>query len=155
MGKLTTNYIYYKVQRGEVLGVMSICKVVGQHEATTPTDAIQAVMFLPEVATRLDTQMSMSSNVEDLVISASKLDRNRGEATQRKGVSPARHHSHQSGNPGPAFRNYYKSPQGGKYFRRSTSKDKSSGPSRSGPSQQPRSPSDSRFLGEENICAPQ
>ena len=62
-GAVITKYIYYKVQKGEPVNVMNVCQVVGQHENTSPADAIQSVMYLPEVATRLDTQMSTASNV--------------------------------------------------------------------------------------------
>ena len=53
---------------------MSICQVVGRHEADNPNDHIQSIMYLPEHATRLDTQMSTASNVEELFINSTGVD---------------------------------------------------------------------------------
>ena len=66
------------MQKGESIGVMSICQMVGRHESDHPSDQIQSVQYLPEHATRLHTQMSTASNVEELFINSTKLDRNRG-----------------------------------------------------------------------------
>ena len=94
-GTVITKYIYYKVQKGEPVNVMNVCQVVGQHETSTPADAIQSVMYLPEVATRLDTQMSTASNVEELVIASTRIERGRGYSPKNVGQphrpnSPAR-----------------------------------------------------------------
>ena len=159
-GTVITKYIYYKVQKGEPVGVMNICQVVGQHETTTPGDAIQSVMYLPEIATRLDTQMSTASNVEELVIASTRLDRNRGYSPKdnshppRQNASPARQPHHQAGRSGQNFKKYeyYKSPNGSRYFKsgsnyfkRSSSKENTSTPSRPGSNQRPRPTSSHRF----------
>merc|ERR1712030_291974 len=113
MGAVITKYIYYKVQKGEPVNVMNVCQVIGQHETTSPTDAIQSVMYLPEVATRLDTQMSTASNVEELVIASSRIERGRGYSPKQGGQqhrpnSPARQNQNSGGS-------NYRSP-GGSYY---------------------------------------
>ena len=158
-GTVITKYIYYKVQKGEPVNVMNVCQVVGQHETSTPADAIQSVMYLPEVATRLDTQMSTASNVEELVIASTKIERGRGYSPKNIGQpprpnSPARQNQNKSGNSRQNFKRveYYKSPGGSQYFksgsnynRRSSSKDKNTAPSRPGSNQRQRPPSAQRF----------
>merc|ERR1712030_261604 len=49
-----SKYIGYKIQKGEPINVMGVCQVISAHENTTPTDAIQSTLYLPEIATRLD-----------------------------------------------------------------------------------------------------
>ena len=158
-GTVITKYIYYKVQKGEPVNVMNVCQVVGQHETSTPADAIQSVMYLPEIATRLDTQMSTASNVEELVIASTRMERGRGYSPKNIGQpprpnSPARQNHNQTGNSSQNFKRveYYKSPGGSKYFksgsnynRRSSSKDKNTAPSRPGSNQRQRPPSAQRF----------
>ena len=73
-----SNYVQLKMAKGESIGVMLVCQMVGRHESDHPSDQIQSTQYLPEHATRLDTQMSTASNVEELFINATKLDRNRG-----------------------------------------------------------------------------
>merc|ERR1712002_136663 len=68
-------YIGYKIQKGETVNVMGVCQVISNHENTTTSDAIQTVMYLPEIATRLDTQMSSAKNVEELVITSTNFER--------------------------------------------------------------------------------
>merc|ERR1712055_534324 len=101
-GAVITKNIHYKVQKGEPVNVMNVCQVVAQHENTSPADAIQSVMYLPEVATRLDTQMSTASNVEELVIASSRIERGRGYSPKQGGQqhrpnSPARQNQNYGG----------------------------------------------------------
>merc|ERR1712215_466671 len=89
-GAVINKYIGYKVQKGEPVNIMGVCQVISQHENTTTSDAIQTVLYLPEIATRLDTQMSSAKNVEELVITATKFERGkspkqRGRSTDRTG----------------------------------------------------------------------
>merc|ERR1712215_373383 len=86
-GAVINKYIGYKVQKGEPVNVMGVCRVISQHENTRTSDAIQSVMYLPEMATRLDTQMGTASNVEELVIASSRIERGRG-------VSPKQSEQH-------------------------------------------------------------
>merc|ERR1712030_118949 len=118
MGAVITKYIYYKVQKGEPVNVMNVCQVIGQHETTSPTDAIQSVMYLPEVATRLDTQMSTASNVEELVIASSRIERGRGYSPKQGGQqhrpnSKARQNQNYGGNKN--FQHGSRSPGGSSY----------------------------------------
>ena len=122
-GAVITKYIYYKVQKGEPVNVMNVCQVVGQHETTSPTDAIQSVMYLPEVATRLDTQMSTASNVEELVIASSRIERGRGYSPKQGGQqhrpnSPARQNQNSGGNKN--FQHGSRSPGGSSYSQKSS-----------------------------------
>merc|ERR1712030_297344 len=95
-GAVITKYIYYKVQKGEPVNVMNVCKVVSQHENTTASDAIQSVMYLPEMATRLDTQMSTANNVEELVIASSRIERGRGVSPKQNGQQNRRNSKYRS-----------------------------------------------------------
>merc|ERR1712105_286557 len=83
-----SKYIGYKIQKGEPINVMGVCQVISAHENTTPTDAIQSTLYLPEIATRLDTQMSSAKNVEELVITATNVGN--ANSTQQRGRSPGR-----------------------------------------------------------------
>merc|ERR1711936_219507 len=128
-GAVINKYIHYKVQKGEPVNVMNVCQVVSQHETTTPTDAIQSVMYLPEVATRLDTQMSTASNVKELVIASSRIESGRGVSPKQSGQqnrpnSPARQNQNSGGSSfrSPGGTNYrssagssYRSPGGNNY----------------------------------------
>ena len=126
-GVAVSNYVHLKMQKGENINVVSICQVVGRHEANNPTDQIQAVQYLPEHATstRLDTQMSVASNVEELFIASTKLDRNRGyesrdrNSSRGNSKSPARSHNGRDVKTKDGFRkySYWKSPGGSSYFR--------------------------------------
>merc|ERR1712030_202648 len=98
-------YIGWKTQKGEAINVMGVCQVISNHENTTPTDMIQATLYLPEIATRLDTQMSIAKNVEELVITATSFDT--GNSTQPRGRS-----NNRSG---------YTSPNGTRYLQRGRS----------------------------------
>ena len=71
------SFVQMKMQKGEKTNLMSICQVVGHHEASNPADQLQTVMFLPEHATRLDIQMSSATNVEELFINSTIIDRGR------------------------------------------------------------------------------
>ena len=71
------SFVQMKTQKGEKTNLMSICQVVGHHEASNPADQLQSVMYLPEHATRLDIQMSSASNVEELFINSTIIDRGR------------------------------------------------------------------------------
>ena len=83
-----SKYIGWKTQKGEPINVMGVCQVISNHENTTPTDVIQSTLYLPEIATRLDTQMSIAKNVEELVITATNFDN--ANSTQQRGRSPGR-----------------------------------------------------------------
>merc|ERR1712105_327464 len=119
-------YIGYKIQKGEVINVMGVCQVISAHENTTPTDAIQTVLYLPEIATRLDTQMSSAKNVEELVITATNI----GESPKQGGRSTDR-----TGYQSPGGTNYkqrgrsnnragFTSPGGTRYKQRGRSVDR-------------------------------
>ena len=113
------------MQKGENINVVSNFQVVGRHETKSPTDQIQTVQFLPEHATRLDTQMSVASNVEELFIASTKLDRNRGyesrdrNSSRGNSKSPARSNNGKNVKTKDGFRKYFywKSPGGSSYFR--------------------------------------
>ena len=116
-----SKYIGYKIQKGEPINVMGVCKVISSHENQTPTDAIQSTLYLPEIATRLDTQMSSAKNVEDLVITATNVQSE--NSTKQRGRSPGR-----NGYTSPRGTNYritgrstYQSPNGTTYKKRGTS----------------------------------
>ena len=91
-------YIGYKIQRGEPVNVMGVCQVISTHENTTTSDAIQTIMYLPEMATRLDTQMSSARNVEDLVIASTNFERGRGDSTKQNGQQNRRNSNFRSPN---------------------------------------------------------
>ena len=141
-------YIGYKIQKGEVINVMGVCQVISAHENTTPTDAIQSVLYLPEIATRLDTQMSSAKNVEELVITATNFEK--ANSTQQRGRSPGR-----TGYQSPGGTNYrqrgrsnnragYTSPGGTKYRQRGKSADQTSYQSPGGTSYKIRGKSNNR-----------
>ena len=77
------SFTQMKMQKGEQTNVMSLCQVVGRHESDNPGDQIQSIMYLPEHATRLDCQLSTASNVEELFINSTKVDRYRGYEPSR------------------------------------------------------------------------
>ena len=105
---VVAQYIGWKTQKGEPINVMGVCQVISNHENATPTDMIQSTMYLPEIATRLDTQMSIAKNVEELVIKATNIDT--GNSNQQRGRSRNR-----SG---------YTTPNGTRYQQRGRSKDR-------------------------------
>merc|ERR1712030_68182 len=123
-------YIGYKIQKGEAVNVMGVCQVISAHENTTPSDAIQTVLYLPEIATRLDTQMSSAKNVEELVITATNFERGkspkqRGRSTERTGYqSPGGTNYKQRGRSN--NRAGFTSPGGTKYKQRGKSADRTS-----------------------------
>ena len=119
------NFIQMKQQKGEQTNVMNICQVIGQHEANNPSDQIQSIMFLPEHATRMDTQLNAASNVEELFINSTRVDRDRGydfrrqDGPKRTGQSPAGSQGRNNVKPRDGFRknSYFTSPGGGNYYR--------------------------------------
>ena len=102
---------------------MLVCQMVGRHESDHPSDQIQTTQYLPEHATRLDTQMSTASNVEELFIYATKLGRNRGFSSRynstfrRDSKSPAKPHNRNNGKKrdGSQRSSYWQSPGGRAY----------------------------------------
>ena len=130
------NFTQMKMQKGEQTNVMNICQVIGQHEANNPADQIQSIMFLPEHATRLDTQLNSASNVEELFINSTRVDRDQGsnfrknDGPRRTSRSPARSQSRNNVKPRDGFRknSHFTSPGGRNYYRgRSQSNYKPSG----------------------------
>ena len=121
-------YIGYKIQKGEAVNVMGVCQVISAHENTTPSDAIQTVLYLPEIATRLDTQMSSAKNVEELVITATNFEKakspkQRGRSTERTGYqSPGGTNYKQRGRSN--NRTGFTSPGGTKYKQRGRSTER-------------------------------
>ena len=113
-GAVITKYIHYKVQKGEPVNVMNVCQVISQHENTSTSDAIQSVMYLPEMATRLDTQMSTASNVEELVIASSRIERGRGVSPKQNGQQNKQNYRYSTSNS-------YRSPGGTNYKSRGRS----------------------------------
>ena len=120
------SFVQMKMQKGEQTNVMSICQVVGRHDSDNPNDQIQSIMYLPEHATRLDTQLSTASNVEELFINSTRVDRYRGyepfrnnNGSRRNSKSPAG--SNGSGNvkPKDGFKrnSHWTSPRGRHYYR--------------------------------------
>ena len=92
-GVALENFTQMKMQKGERTNVMSICQVVGRHESDNPSDQIQSIMYLPEHATRLDCQLSTASNVEELFINSTRVDRYRGYEPSRKNNNGSRRNS--------------------------------------------------------------
>merc|ERR1712208_251754 len=84
--------------------------------------------YLPEIATRLDTQMSSAKNVEELVITATNFEK--ANSTQQRGRSPGR--------------TGYQSPGGTKYRQRGKSADRTSYQSPGGTSYKIRGKSNNR-----------
>ena len=111
------SFVQMKMQKGEKINLMSICQVVGRHEANNPADQLQSVMFLPEHATRLDTQMSSASNVEELFINSTRIDRGRSRQGSK---SPAGSSNNGNSRPSNGFKrnSHYTSPGGRDYYRR-------------------------------------
>ena len=140
-------YIGYKIQKGEAVNVMGVCQVIAAHENTTTSDAIQTVMYLPEIATRLDTQMSSAKNVEELVITATNIGvspKQRGRSANRAGfTSPGGTNYRQRG--GSANRAGFTSPGGTNYRQRGRSANRAGFRSPGGTSYRPRSSSASRY----------
>ena len=123
-GAVINKYIGYKVQKGEAVNVMGVCQVISQHENTTTSDAIQSTMYLPEMATRLDTQMSSAKNVEELVIASSRIERGRGVSPKQNGQQNRRNSNFRSPG-GTTYRSdtnrQYRSPGGTNYKTRGRS----------------------------------
>ena len=94
------SFVQMKMQKGEKTNLMSICQVVGHHEASNPADQLQTVMFLPEHATRLDIQMSSASNVEELFINSTIIDRGRPRPDSKSPAGSSRHGIYYSNNRG-------------------------------------------------------
>merc|ERR1712030_357 len=144
-------YIAWKTQKGEPINVMGVCQVISNHENTTPTDMIQATLYLPEIATRLDTQMSIAKNVEELVITATSFDTGnstqpRGRSNNRAGyTSPNGTRYRQQGKS--ADRAIYQSPGGTKYPRRGQANNTSGYTSPNGTRYQQRGRSNTRRNG--------
>ena len=111
------SFIQMKMQKGEKINLMSICQVVGRHEANNPADQLQSVMFLPEHATRLDTQLSSASNIEELFINSTRIDRGRSSQGSK---SPAYSRNNGNSRPNNGFKRNsdYTSPGGRAYYRR-------------------------------------
>merc|ERR1712120_43745 len=89
-------------------GCLGVARAFSNHENTTPTDVIQSTLYLPEIATRLDTQMSIAKNVEELVITATNFDN--ANPTQQRGRS-----NNRAG---------FKSPNGTRYQQRGQSNNR-------------------------------
>ena len=94
------SFVQMKTQKGEKTNLMSICQVVGHHEASNPADQLQSVMYLPEHATRLDIQMSSASNVEELFINSTIIDRGRPRPDSKSPAGSSRHGIYYSNNRG-------------------------------------------------------
>ena len=94
------SFVQMKTQKGEKTNLMSICQVVGHHEASNPADQLQTVMFLPEHATRLDIQMSSATNVEELFINSTIIDRGRPRQDSKSPAGSSRNGKYYSNNRG-------------------------------------------------------
>ena len=94
------SFVQMKMQKGEKTNLMSICQVVGHHEASNPADQLQTVMFLPEHATRLDIQMSSATNVEELFINSTIIDRGRPRQDSKSPAGSSRNGKYYSNNRG-------------------------------------------------------
>ena len=94
------SFVQMKTQKGEKTNLMSICQVVGHHEASNPADQLQSVMYLPEHATRLDIQMSSASNVEELFINSTIIDRGRPRQDSKSPAGSSRNGKYYSNNRG-------------------------------------------------------
>ena len=145
-------YIGYKIQKGEAVNVMGVCQVIAAHENTTTSDAIQTVMYLPEIATRLDTQMSSAKNVEELVITSTNFERGRGVSPKQNGTN---YKNDRSGYRSPGGTNYkqrgrsanragFRSPGGTNYKHRGRSANTSGFQSPGGTNYTPRGRSANR-----------
>merc|ERR1712055_1054224 len=134
---------------------MGVCQVISQHENTTTSDAIQRVMYLPEMATRLDTQMSSARNVEELVIASTNFEQGRGVSPNGTNYK-TRGNSTRSGFRSPGGTNYkqrdrsadrsgFRSPGGTNYKQRGSSADRSGFRSPGGTNYRPRGSSAGRY----------
>ena len=124
--------------KGDPMVVQLVCQVVNRHENDNPTDQIQTTQYLPESATRLDTQMATASNVEELFINASHFQRNRSRENSNSRRSPAKVNAgSNSKQQGQSQKRYWRSP-GGRAW--SLSRTFSRGQSPSGNQGRPKSP---------------
>ena len=128
------SYIQLKLTKGERLNVLLVCQMVQRHEANMVTDQISATLYLPEHATRLDTQLVTATNTEQLFINSSEFQRNRtrGSSNSKNDrKSPAKYdHKQRDG----SRRRFYRSPGG--TFRSSNNRGQSPSPGRRSTSNQ-------------------
>ena len=85
-GKICSQYIQYKVSRGDENTVLKLSNLITQHEALNATDRITTTHTLPDSGCKLDLQMYTCSNVEDLMVQTAQLQRagRRSESAQKQ-----------------------------------------------------------------------
>ena len=103
-GKICSQYIQYKVSRGDENTVMKLSNLITQHEALNPTDRITSTHTLPDDACKLDLQMYTCTNVEQLMVQTAQLNRagRRSESAQKQSRgntrSPSQHKEYRDKN---------------------------------------------------------